>query len=89
MGRHEARSRTQQSKWKDEFSHGRVSRHLRAADPQLAEAYNKLYERTIDYGAHPNERGTSAGMAMETTLDGGRRFNTFYSTEMDFFWTFY
>lgn len=78
LARHDVRSRTQQSKWKDEFTHGRVLRHLRTADPQLAEVYSGLYDRTIDYGAHPNERGISVGMNFEDTLDGGRRFNTIY-----------
>ena len=78
MGRHDPRSPTQQDKWKDEFTHGKVSRHIKVAHAGLGEVYNTLYDRTIDYGAHPNERGTSVAMTMEEIEDGGRRFNTVY-----------
>lgn len=78
MARHDARSRTQQDKWKDEFTHGKVSRNIMAAHAGLGEVYNVLYDRTIDYGAHPNERGTSVAMTVEETEDAGLRFNAVY-----------
>lgn len=78
MGRHELRTRTQQDKWKDEFTHGKVTRHITASDVDLGRVYTTLYDQTIQYGGHPNERGTFASMTMEETEDGGRRFNTVY-----------
>ena len=61
-----------------EFQHADISKHLTAAAPALGHAYEELYDRLIDYGAHPNERGTSLSSAMENTEDGGMRFNTIY-----------
>jgi hypothetical protein len=78
MRRHDPRSRTQQNKWKDEFTQGKVSRHIKVAHARLGEVYSELYDRTIDYGAHPNERGTSVAMTMAETEDRGLRFNTVY-----------
>lgn len=78
MGRHDPRSRTQQDKWKDEFTQGKVARCIKVAHAGLGEVYSTLYDRTIDYGAHPNERGTSVAMTIEETEDGGRRLNTIY-----------
>lgn len=78
MSRHDLRSPTQQRKWKDEFTHGKVLRHIKGAHAGLGEAYSALYDRTIDYGAHPNERGTSVSMTIGETDDGGVRFNMVY-----------
>lgn len=78
MDRHAPRTRTQQGTWKDEFTHGKVTRYITASDADLGHVYTTLYDRTIDYGGHPNERGTSVSMTMEETEDGGRCFNTVY-----------
>lgn len=78
MSRHDACNRTQQDKWKKEFAHGRVLHNIKTADAALWGAYKKLYEWTIDYGAHPNERGASMGTILEEMDDGRRRFNTVY-----------
>lgn len=61
-----------------EFTHGKVVRHITDTDADLGHVYKTLYDRTIDYGGHPNERGASLNMTIEETEDGGRRFNTAY-----------
>lgn len=76
MDRHETRTRTQQHKWKKEFTHGKVTKDITNADPDVARAYTELYDRAIDYGAHPNERGASMGSAITDTDDRGVRFET-------------
>lgn len=63
---------------RDEFTHGKICRHIKAAAPELGDIYSILYDRVIDYGAHPNERGSSLSSMMEDTEDGGRRFSTIY-----------
>ncbi|MDH2091486.1 hypothetical protein N5K21_22400 [Rhizobium pusense] len=42
-----------------EFTAANVEKKLQAADTSLAAAYQTLYERLIDFGAHPNEKGFS------------------------------
>lgn len=42
-----------------EFTAAKVEKKLQAADASLATAYKTLYERLIDFGAHPNEKGFS------------------------------
>lgn len=43
-----------------EFTHSRVIESLKAHLPALHPVIEKLYEQTIDFGAHPNERGLSS-----------------------------
>ncbi len=42
-----------------EFTTAKVKNHLVAADPVIGGIYDTLYERMIEYGAHPNEVGFS------------------------------
>jgi len=42
---------------------------LKTVDPQLGGPLETLYERTIDYGAYPNERGVSGTMTLTETAD--------------------
>ncbi len=44
---------------RNEFTGAKVEKKLEAADPSVAKAYKTLYERLIDFGAHPNEKGFS------------------------------
>lgn len=44
---------------RNEFTGAKVEKKLEAADISLAKAYKTLYERLIDFGAHPNEKGFS------------------------------
>ncbi|WP_269581003.1 hypothetical protein [Roseibium sp. Sym1] len=78
MDRHEPRSRSQQDKWKKEFTHGAVSRHLTAADATLGGTYTQLYDQTIDYGGHPNERGASMSSDIVDLPNGGKQWLAIY-----------
>lgn len=78
MSRHAQLTRSQQDKWRKEFTHGKVSGHLTAADATLGGIYTELYERTIDYGGHPNERGASMGSMIAELPDGGKQLKTVY-----------
>ena len=57
-------------KSKNEFRFGQVIDDLEAEDPQNAEVARILYERSIDFGAHPNERSITANLLMEKGSDG-------------------
>lgn len=46
-------------KVRSEFQQKKIEDHIVATAPVLADIFKTLYERTIDYGAHPNERGFS------------------------------
>lgn len=78
MDRHEPRTKTQQDKWRVEFTHGKVARGITATDAAVGRFYTEMYDRVIDYGAHPNQLGDSMGSALEDTDDGGMRFLTIY-----------
>ena len=45
---------------------------LRALNAKDAEAAEMLYQRTIDYGAHPNERALMQGLKEEDVGEGVR-----------------
>lgn len=78
IGRHDPRTRSQQSKWREEFTHGKVARCVTQSDSDLGRVYATLYDQTIEYGAHPNERGSLLSMVIDETEDGKRRYNTVY-----------
>jgi hypothetical protein len=54
MSRHD--SEEAEAAVRKEFSHNRVRKHLWAADQELAEHFELLYDQSIDLGAHPNGR---------------------------------
>ena len=56
-------------KAKRSFKHVRVMQTLLNSNAALHSDLTKLYERTIDFGGHPNERGVSSSAAMRT--EGG------------------
>ena len=78
IDRHIPRSGSQLDKWRAEFTHGKVAGSVVAADANLGAAYKALYERTIDYGAHPNEKGASMSTMIEEADNGDTRFGTVY-----------
>lgn len=41
---------------RDRFTQGAVREAVAKHEPQLGEVYKALYERAIDFGAHPNEK---------------------------------
>ncbi len=61
-----------------EFTHGKIVQHLTSADVSIAEIYAKLYDWTIDYGAHPNERGASMSSAIRDLPDGAKQIQAIY-----------
>lgn len=64
-----------------EFTQRKIREHIKASAPDLEHIYGELYERVIDYGAHPNEQGLSLSSKVENTVDGGRRHLTIYLHE--------
>lgn len=53
-----------------EFTARKVMATLEAVDKPLHDAIDTLYERAIDYGGHPNERGLTSAMQMKELADG-------------------
>lgn len=47
------------------FGHEDILVAIKSYDPQLASAYSDLYERLIQFGAHPNEKAVSANLQMK------------------------
>jgi hypothetical protein len=60
LRRHDDKKSCQASK--NEFRHSSVMGTLQLTDANLHDKIKFLYERTIDFGAHPNERGVTGGM---------------------------
>nr|CAD6612895.1 hypothetical protein RKHAN_02529 [Rhizobium sp. Khangiran2] len=61
-----------------EFSAGRVKRKLQSIDVNTGTAYETLYERLIDFGAHPNEQGFSMSSAIRRQPNGDIHLDTVY-----------
>jgi hypothetical protein len=55
---------------KKKFQHVSVIATLRNCDNQLCPIIESLYERTIDFGAHPNERAVTGSMIMNEENGG-------------------
>ncbi len=53
-----------------EFTIRNVMNHLQSVDPTSQHVAQTLYDRTIDYGAHPNERSVTT--QVKTQRDGSR-----------------
>jgi hypothetical protein len=56
---------------KSAFLHGQVVRSVKAANVHAAARFEQLYQRTIDFGGHPNERSVTGSVKM--TKQPGRR----------------
>ncbi len=54
---------------KDEFTIRNLFDTLRGIDKREADVTGELYERCIDYGAHPNERGLTQSLKTEKKPD--------------------
>ena len=52
------------SKQRSEFSHRRVSASVTAANRHAGRRFEDLYQRTIDFGGHPNERSVTGSTKM-------------------------
>ena len=56
-------------KAKQSFRHGDVMKTLLARDIALHKSLSDLYQRTIDFGGHPNQRAVSSSLAMRKESD--------------------
>jgi hypothetical protein len=54
---------------KEAFKHGNVLASVIAANKHAGERFAKLYQDTIDFGAHPNERSITSNMQVIETDD--------------------
>jgi hypothetical protein len=57
---------------KKSFQHVTVMPSVVAANRQAAERFEKVYQRTIDFGGHPNERAVTGNMKMNEEASGRR-----------------
>lgn len=53
------------------FKQGLVRAAIKAKDPKVASDYGQLYERAIDFGAHPNEQAVLTNMVAGSLRGGG------------------
>ncbi len=65
---------------REEFKIWRMLDLLEAMDRRIGSVARTLYERTIDFGAHPNERALTSNLRL-TTEGTTRRFDLRYLTE--------
>jgi hypothetical protein len=56
------RSPKEKQRQKDNFKIGSVKAALRRRDPNLADIFIEFYERSIDFGAHPNPHAVYSAM---------------------------
>jgi hypothetical protein len=54
---------------RNEFSAASIEKTVTEVEAKLGEIYKELYQRTIDFGGHPNERGVSSNMKLEESAD--------------------
>lgn len=62
---------------REEFQHGKIKAHITDQSKSLGERFGKLYDRLIDFGAHPNEQGFSLNSAIRKDGDSVH-FDTVY-----------
>lgn len=56
-------------KCKSEFTYAKVKATLTKKSPLLAQKIDSLYETTIDFGAHPNERAITSTTRLTKTVE--------------------
>jgi hypothetical protein len=54
---------------KSEFKHGNVMKSVKSANVHAGGRFEMLYQRTIDFGGHPNERSVTGSMKMTKQAD--------------------
>jgi hypothetical protein len=67
LDRHQ--SATQMAAQKAAFTHAKVSASVVAANMHAGKRFEDLYQRTIDFGGHPNERSVTGNMKMVEETD--------------------
>lgn len=60
-----------------EFHNDKIRAKLNAEAPSLSKVYDQLYNRLIEFGAHPNEQGYTQSSALREE-DGSVYFDTLY-----------
>ena len=60
-----------------EFTVGNIKSVLASSDPRLKDVFGELYERTIDFGAHPNEMSVTSSLRIMKKEDH-KDYNTTY-----------
>ena len=64
---------------RNEFAISSLMRFLESLDPKSGKVVSSLYELTIDFGAHPNERALTSTLQQSETQDS-IRFDLIYLT---------
>lgn len=64
-----------------EFSFGNLKSHFRSISEPIGAKFEILYEKLIDFGAHPNEQGFSLNSAIRKQENGDVHFDTIYLQE--------
>jgi len=67
LNRHQ--SPKQLAEQKDAFLHGKVAASVTAANQHAGKRFEDLYQRTIDFGGHPNERSVTGNTKMIEETD--------------------
>ena len=67
LDRHQ--SAKQMAAQKSAFSHRKVAASVTAANLHAGKRFEDLYQRTIDFGGHPNERSVTSNMKMVEETD--------------------
>jgi hypothetical protein len=62
---------------KDTFQIRKIRLTIEKANQHAAKVFNELYQRAIDFGAHPNERSVTGNLRI-TDLDGRKLFEQIY-----------
>lgn len=57
-----------------EFTPTNIRASITKVDANAADIFDKLYQQSIDFGAHPNERAMTASLAIKARQDGGKEF---------------
>jgi hypothetical protein len=58
--------RSEDEQARSRFTNGKVREAIKSADEKLSMVYQELYERTIEYGAHPNEKSVLTNIVRES-----------------------
>ena len=66
---------------KAEFQVGKIRRMIATFDEKLAAIFKLLYDRSIDYGGHPNPYGLLTGLKLETEKEGLTSITTLALTD--------
>jgi hypothetical protein len=67
-------NRTDDAEAKSRFTNRAVREAIASGDEGLAKIYQELYERTIDFGAHPNEKSVTINIVKESVGTGSLQY---------------